>query len=137
MARNYEYLLGNKHAQLYTEEDEPKVLEMIINYFKECDKDKRRYTMSGLAQALGMTRQTLVNYENKELFFTLIKNAKQIVETQLEENGLSGRSNPTFTIFNLKNNYGWKDQQEIKTTNEVNISPLESAIEKLIESEND
>ena len=78
-----------------------------------------------------------VNYEKKELFYPLIKNAKQIVETQLEENALSGRSNPTFTIFNLKNNYGWKDQQEIKTTSEVNISPLESAMDKLIESIDD
>ncbi len=137
MARDYETLLGNKNAQLYTEKDEPKVKQLIIDYFKQCDVDGRNYTMSGLAQALGMSRKTLVNYEKKELFYSLIKNAKQIVETQLEEKVIDKKEYCLGQIFNLKNNYGWKDQQEIKTTNEVNISPLESAMNKLVESTDD
>lgn len=137
MARDYETLFGNKNAQLYKPEEEPLVRELIIKYFKECDKDKRKYTMSGLAQALGMSRNTLVNYSSKEPFCDLIKNAKQIVETQLEEMVVDKKEFCPGQIFNLKNNYGWKDQQEIKTTSEVNISPLESAMEKLVESSND
>ena len=126
---------GNTNALKYKTEKE---LENGINaYFLECDDRKAPYTMSGLAYALGIDRKTLINYGKNELFSTLVKQAKDKVETQLEENGLMGKGNATFTIFNLKNNYGWKDQQEIKTTSEVNISPLESAMDKLIESIDD
>ena len=90
--------------------------------------------MSGLAYSMNIDRTTLINYGKKEKFSTLIKNAKDRVQKQMEENALMGKYNATFTIFSLKNNYGWKDQQEIKTTNEVSVSPLNDAMEALKES---
>lgn len=126
---------GNQNAKKYKDEKELKTL--IDKYFLDCEDRKVPYTMSGLAYAIGIDRTTLINYGKDELFSTLIKNAKDKVEAQLEENALMGKSNATFTIFNLKNNYGWKDQQEVKTTNEVSFSPLQSAIEKLVDSSND
>ena len=77
--------------------------------------------MSGLAFSLDIDRRTLTNYSNKESFFPLIKKAKQKVEQQLEENALMGKANATFTIFNLKNNYGWQDKTEVQ----VNKNPIE------------
>ena len=126
---------NNQNAKKYKDEKELK--DLIDKYFIDCDDRKVPYTMSGLAYALGIDRITLINYGKDELFFTLIKNAKRRVEAQLEENALMGKYNATFTIFNLKNNYDWKDQQEVKTTNEVSFSPLQSAIEKLVDSSND
>lgn len=126
---------NNQNAKKYKDEKELK--ELIDKYFIDCDDRKVPYTMSGLAYALGIDRITLINYGKDELFFTLIKNAKRRVEAQLEENALMGKYNATFTIFNLKNNYDWKDQQEVKTTNEVSFSPLQSAIDKLVDSSND
>ena len=32
-----------------------------------------------------------------------------------------GKANATFTIFNLKNNYGWQDKTEVQ----VNKNPIE------------
>ena len=126
---------GNINALKYKKaEDLEKGIEA---YFNDCDEKKVPYTMSGLAYSLGLDRTTLVRYGDRDLFANQIKKAKNRVEQQLEQNALMGKGNPTFTIFNLKNNYGWKDQQEIKTTNEVSISPLESAFEKLVESKND
>lgn len=89
----------------------------INNYFKMCDKREKPYTMSGLALALDMSRQSLINYSKDEEFFDTIKKAKQRVETQLEENALFNKANPTFTIFNLKNNFNWKDKQEHEISN--------------------
>lgn len=70
-----------------------------------------RYTMSGLALALGMSRRTLVNYSHKDEFLPAIKRARQKVEESLERslygNGVAG------VIFNLKNNFGWKDQKDV------------------------
>ena len=75
--------------------------------------------MSGLANALNMSRQSLINYSKDDEFFDTIKKARADVEQQLEENALSGKANSTFTIFNLKNNYGWRDTVEVKNDNEL------------------
>lgn len=92
-------------------------LQMKINaYFDLCDSLEKPYTMSGLALALDMDRKTLFNYSKDEQFFPTIKKAKARVEEQLEENALMGKYNPTFAIFNLKNNFDWKDKQELDTT---------------------
>lgn len=91
----------------------------IDKYFKECDENKVPYTITGLAIALGFdSRQSLLNYCNYEddednSFLDTIKRAKTICEFDIERGLLSGKYNPTGAIFNLKNNYGWVDKQEI------------------------
>lgn len=97
-------------------------MEKIIDeYFKKCDEKEKPYTMSGLAYALDMDRRSLLNYSKDEMFFPTIKKAREKVEQQLEENALMGKANATFTIFNLKNNYGWQDKTEVQ----VNKNPIE------------
>lgn len=91
----------------------------IDKYFKECDENKVPYTITGLAIALGFdSRQSLLNYCNYEddednSFLDTIKRAKTTCEFDIERGLLSGKYNPTGAIFNLKNNYGWVDKQEI------------------------
>lgn len=103
--------------KLYKNKEE--VQKIIDDYFALCDKKEKPYTMSGLANALNMSRQSLINYSKDEEFFDTIKKARLDVEQQLEENALSGKANATFTIFNLKNNYGWRDQVEVKNEHEI------------------
>jgi hypothetical protein len=67
-------------------------------------------TVSGLAYALGMSTQAVRDYECKEEFLGTIKGAKQKIEIALEQK-LYGQT-VTGTIFNLKNNFGWKDKSE-------------------------
>lgn len=83
----------------------------IDRYFLDCDKDNEPYTVTGLALALDMSRQDLINYSNKEEFFDTIKRAKMKVENYLEKRLINDTSTSGI-IFNLKNNYGWKDKQE-------------------------
>ena len=95
------------------------VQKIIDEYFKKCDEENRPYTVTGLALALGMGRQNLIDYcgrtdENGEPFMDTIKNAKHRIESRIEEGLLSGKFNATGAIFNLKNNYGWKDKQEVE-----------------------
>ena len=113
--------IGNTNALKYKSQEE--LQAGIDKYFEECDKENKPYTMSGLAYALDIDRTTLIRYGDRESFAALIKKAKQKVEKQLEENALTGKGNPTFTIFNLKNNYGWVDkrEQEITETKRYNI----------------
>lgn len=87
--------------------------------------DRVFYTINGLAIFLDTTRETLSEYESKPEFTDTIKAAKTKIQNQLELS-LYG-NNVTGVIFNLKNNYGWKDKTEVDTnisgelkTNEIN-----------------
>lgn len=73
------------------------------------------YTITGLAVFLGTNRETLMNYEEKEEYFDTIKRAKEICHTYAEESLFIGK-NPAGAMFNLKNNYGWKDQTQTDIT---------------------
>ena len=73
-----------------------------------------RPTISGLAVALGVDRKTINNYTRKEEYFPTIKKAKAMIETVLEKR-LYGQA-VTGLIFNLKNNFEWKDKTETDIT---------------------
>lgn len=111
--------IGNDNALKYKNIED--LQKGIDKYFQECDEKEKPYTMSGLAYSLEIDRKTLINYGERDSYSTLIKKAKQKVECQLEENALMGKSNSTFTIFNLKNNYGWQDKTEM----EIRKDPIE------------
>lgn len=73
------------------------------------------YTITGLALALDTSRETLLQYEGRPEFVDTIKKAKDKCHNYVENSLLT--SNPTGAIFNLKNNYGWKDKTESEITN--------------------
>jgi hypothetical protein len=74
------------------------------------DIDDTYPTVSGLAYTLNLTRQGLIEYGNKDKFSVTVKKAKQRIEASLEQRLFSHA--PAGTIFNLKNNFGWKDKTE-------------------------
>lgn len=109
-----------------------KDMQVVIDkYFDECDSrtvqfyhaksgttveviDPAPYTMAGLARRLGMSREALCDYSRKESFYEIIKEARsrvhENVETRLMEKQAVG------AIFNLKNNFGWRDRNETDLT---------------------
>ena len=96
----------------------------IEAYFISCEdpdnpgKYTRPLTITGLANSIGMTRESLLNYEKDDEFFSTIKEAKSKVEQWVEEYLFTGR-NQTGAIFNLKNNYkGWKEKNETDITSD-------------------
>ena len=107
----------------------PKEMQAVIDVYFE--KHEEKPTVSGLARALGMSRRTLINYKAKKEFLPTIKECRARIEEALETN-LYGNS-VTGTIFNLKNNFSWKDQQDIK--HDVS-DKVEKIIEKGIEIAN-
>ena len=108
------------------------VEEKINAYFNYCEEKEKPYTMSGLAYYLEVSRQTLVNYSYEDEYFDTIKKARDKVQMQLEENALSNKANPTFTIFNLKNNFDWKDKIEHSSSEVENINKNISNIANLL-----
>ena len=85
----------------------------IDAYFAECKETGEPFTVEGLADALDVDCRTLLRYEDRDEFCPTIKKAKGKILRNLVVRGLTGESNSASTIFNLKNNYGYKDQQDI------------------------
>jgi hypothetical protein len=93
--------------------------QKVDSYFDNCDSNTKPYTISGLALWLDTSRKVLLEYEQKEEFSNTIKKAKAKCEAYAEEQLFRAR-NVAGIIFNLKNNYGWRDRQEVSNTfNEV------------------
>lgn len=72
--------------------------------------DQVPYTVTGLALALKTSRETLLNYEERDEFFDTIKEAK--IKCQNFTELALYKGNATGPIFSLKNNYDWKDKTE-------------------------
>lgn len=111
--------------------------QKILAYFKECvdpdprlitakryDKKKKKIieeqiwhvpptrpiSISGLAVALGVNRDTLLEYSYDDEFSGTLKKARAIVEQAYEERMLrGGQGMVTGAIFALKANFGWND----------------------------
>jgi hypothetical protein len=113
-----EYLTVNSRCKYKTPEE---LIEVITNYFNECDKCRKPYTISGLALYLGLTTETIRRYEkdygNTE-FAEIIKRAKQTVEVYTAE---ATFDNKRFqgAKFNLENNFGWSSKQDTNLSGEV------------------
>lgn len=93
-------------------------LQMLIDeYFNICDQNMRPYTITGLALYLDMDRKSLLRYEKdyEDEFCHAITRAKQRVQ-EFVECCLFKKGIANGVIFNLKNNFGWQDRQEIDTS---------------------
>ena len=115
--------------------------EAIDNYFtvdafmtNSSGESEYLPTMAGLALSLDVDRRTIVNYSHNEAYFPTIRKAKAKIESFIETR-LYG-NNVTGCIFNLKNNFDWKDKQEVETkdtTHEVTDEDLNAKIMELME----
>lgn len=74
----------------------------------------RPFTITGLADALDMTRETLLQYGKDEEFSDTIMRAKRKCEVYAEER-LYDRDGNKGAIFSLSNNFSnWKEKQDIE-----------------------
>lgn len=89
----------------------------IEEYFTTTEQDK--WMVTGLAYFLDTSRETLLDYENKDEFSDAIKKAKARIEMAYEARGIKRGS--SFDIFALKN-FGWKDRKEVDNNNQGTIT---------------
>lgn len=97
----------------------------VNDYFDSCDKRGAPYTIEGLAYACNIDRKTVVNYSNDEELFPIVKRARERILAQLSELAISGKGNAACIIFNLKNNYGYRDKQETELSGTLSFKSLE------------
>lgn len=75
-----------------------------------------RPSILAMCRHIGTNRETLLDYEAKKEFSDTIKTAKARIEEYVEQQ-LYRKDQVTGIIFNLKNNFGWKDKTEVDTNN--------------------
>ena len=88
-------------------------------YFKQCDKEGKPYTVSGLAVSIGSYRRELLKYEKYVEFRPIIKAAKGKIEKFLEETMMQDSKKTVACVFNLKANFGWIEEEKQQNRREV------------------
>ena len=84
----------------------------------------RPFTVSGLADALDMSRQSLLNYSEKEEFFDTIMRAKRKCEVYAEEM-LFDKNSTNGAKFSLANNFeGWREKQEVEHSGSLKLEDV-------------
>lgn len=122
--------------------------EGVAAYYKECEETTicktvsgapvsfpEPLSMSGLASSLGVSRDTLSEYakgaydDDENEFSDTIKIARAKIERDKVARAMLGIYDKTISIFDLKNNHGWKDKTEVESKNKnENFSTVEYVI---------
>lgn len=113
-----EYLKLNSHCTYKTAEE---LQNKVEEYFLTCHQNERPYTISGLALWLGLSTQTLRNYEKNygdTEYSDIIKIAKQRVE-EYAEKSLYETGKTAGAKFVLQNNFKWTDKQDVSVSGEI------------------
>ena len=102
---------------IYTEEFVRGEVIKILNLILE---DKNIVYLGEVFESLPYPRQNWSEWAEKfsdiKDISDTIKRVDDILENRVNIGGLKGKLNPTMSIFNLKNNYGWKDKHEYDHT---------------------
>jgi len=77
-------------------------------------------SITGLCIHLGITKETWSEYSKLEMFSDSITRAKEKIE-RYNIDQLYRKEQVNGVIFNLKNNFGWKEKQEVENTN-INLN---------------
>jgi hypothetical protein len=98
---------------LYTEEF---VSNELLEILKEVLENKDLIVLGEVFEKKPYSSQRFSEWsekfkENDEISES-IKKIKDVFENRVNVGGLRGKLNPAMSIFNLKNNYGWKDKTE-------------------------
>lgn len=94
------------------------VQERIIHYFQICIDNDMKPNLAGISNALSISRQYLWEIangktnKNKDVVDT-IRKVQFLLTQQMEDYMQNGKINPVAGIFLMKNNMGYKDEQEI------------------------
>ncbi len=99
----------------------PDAMQKEIDAYFYDEENKHTPTMSGLAYHLGFDdRHGLSKYADYPEFSTTIKKARSRVEMALEKHLFGGQV--AGVIFNLKNNFDWKDRTEQEVEHSGNVT---------------
>ena len=89
----------------------------IWELFEDKDYPRQRYN-EWISLPTDNKEDRVTRHGDDEEIHRLSSSIKEILETRAVTKALNGKSNPTITIFHLKNNYWWTD----KTESDLNVT---------------
>lgn len=97
------------------------VEQRVFDYFKLCADNDMKPTFAGMALSFGVDRRTLWKWCNNapdgrklsDSVRDTLKKGYQILNAQMEDYMSNGKVNPVAGIFLMKNNMGYRDEQEV------------------------
>lgn len=99
--------------------DPVQVEERVNWYFQHCLDNDMKPGVTGLCNALGISRMTFNNWEqgrkaSRGKHTEVMQRAKGIIEEMMEQYMMNGKINPVSGIFLMKNNFdGYYDRQDV------------------------
>jgi hypothetical protein len=118
---------------IYTEEF---VREEVTKILDEIISNKEIVLLGEVFEKKAYTRQRFSEwaeeFKNIKEISDTIKKVKDILEERVNMGGIKNKLNPTMTIFNLKNNYGWRDKTEV----DQNIRMPKPLLDNVIQNNN-
>ena len=126
----------NKYALKPAFKNVEELRSIITKYYSYCKTENRPLTVSGLANAIKVNRSWMSVYDAKidalglwtkderEEIKNELRMARERVQQFLDEYLLTGK-NVVGAIFNLKNNFGWQDKNELGVDASVTVKWIE------------
>jgi len=106
--------------------EDPLLMEAKIEQYFDGLEDNEAPSVAGLAFELGFaSRNALWEYEQKPEFSDTIKRAKLRMEVDRTKRLLSAGTPTAGVIFDLTNNYGWKNPQHMKHSGDEDGIPIQ------------
>ena len=107
--------------------DPNQVRDRITQYFLYCQQNDRKPQLIGMANWLGISRDTLQSWKRGEYrnntHSAIVQKAVGALEEMWADYMMNGKLNPASGIFVAKNWFGYKDVQDVVVTPN---NPLES-----------
>ncbi len=93
-----------------------KVKERLDYYFQYCTNNGVKCSVEGMTLALGVSRQTLWEWENDigSKSGELVRRAKELINTLLTQWSMDGKMPFPFTIWLQKQHYGYSDTKVLE-----------------------
>lgn len=104
--------------------DSQAVYSRVMEYFQMCIDNDMKPTLTALSLALGMNRHMfarLVAGEKGKAVATVMRGAKAICEAQLQDYMHNGDVTPLQGMFELNNNYGYKNQIDVISEESLDV----------------
>ena len=103
-------------------DDREAIEQRIQDYFAWTISAEVKPSFASLALAIGVDRKTLLAWENEETrkgsgYCDIIKKAKSLITSIVEDNGTEGRVNPVYTMFLLNSSaQGYSNNSKVEIT---------------------
>ena len=100
------------------------MMNKALEFQKICLKNDRPFLFISFASWMGVHSTTVSEYAKFPEFTETVKNIQQMAEIALIEGGMTGRYNPSMSIFLAKNNHGYTDQQHLEVSGKLDLATM-------------